>query len=53
MTPDDEIVLTDNAHIAQTRLILLDAQLVFFMTLSLYSYVKFRKFRHRFARFPP
>lgn len=36
----------DNAHVTQTRLILLDAALVFFMALSLFSYVKFRKFRY-------
>ena len=38
---------SDNAHIAQTRLILLDAQLVFFTALSLYSYIRFRKLRYR------
>lgn len=36
----------DNAHIAQTRLILLDAALIFFMALSLYSYIRFRKLRY-------
>ena len=36
----------DNAHISQTRLILLDAQLVFFTALSLYSYIRFRKLRY-------
>ncbi|GJJ11367.1 hypothetical protein Clacol_005599 [Clathrus columnatus] len=40
------ILLFDNAHIAQSRLILLDAQLVFFTALSLYSYIKFRKLRY-------
>ncbi|KAF8584026.1 glycosyltransferase family 39 protein [Ramaria rubella] len=40
------IILFDNAHIAQTRLILLDAQLVFFTALSIYSYVRFRKLRY-------
>lgn len=45
------IVLFDNAHIAQTRLILLDAQLVFFIALSIYSYIRFRKLRyHEFTR---
>lgn len=36
----------DNAHITQTRFILLDAALVFFMSLSLFSYIKFRKYRY-------
>ncbi|CAG8499641.1 7149_t:CDS:10 [Paraglomus occultum] len=39
------LVLFDNALITQTRLILLDAMLVFFMTCTLYSYIKFYKFR--------
>ncbi|KAG8889578.1 hypothetical protein FRB98_003640 [Tulasnella sp. 332] len=41
------LVLLDNAHVAQTRLILLDAALVFFMALSLLAYIKFRKLRYR------
>lgn len=40
------LVLFDNAHIGQTRLILLDATLVFFMALSVLFYVRFYKFRH-------
>ncbi|KAI0050961.1 glycosyltransferase family 39 protein [Auriscalpium vulgare] len=40
------IVLFDNAHVAQSRLILLDATLVFFMSLTIYSYVRFRKLRY-------
>jgi dolichyl-phosphate-mannose-protein mannosyltransferase len=40
------IVLFDNAHIGQTRLILLDATLIFFMSLSILSYVRFYKLRH-------
>lgn len=40
------LLLFDNAHIAQDRLILLDAALCLFMTLSLYSYVKFYKQRY-------
>lgn len=36
----------DNAHIAQSRLILLDATLIFFMALTIYSYVRFRKLRY-------
>ncbi|KAI0923934.1 hypothetical protein AcW1_006746 [Taiwanofungus camphoratus] len=40
------IILFDNAHIAQSRLILLDATLIFFMSLTLYSYVRFRKMRY-------
>ncbi|EJU03808.1 O-mannosyltransferase [Dacryopinax primogenitus] len=38
--------LVHNGHVAQVRLILLDAALVFFMTLSLYSYIRFRKLRY-------
>lgn len=37
----------DNAHVAQSRLILLDAPLIFFLTLTIYSYVRFRKLRYR------
>lgn len=40
------LMLFDNAHIAQTRLILLDATLIFFMALSVLCYVKFYKLRH-------
>ena len=40
------LVLFDNAHIGQTRLILLDATLVFAMSLSVLCYVKFYKWRH-------
>ncbi|CAO1631310.1 unnamed protein product [Sympodiomycopsis kandeliae] len=39
-------ILFDNAHIAQDRLILLDAALCLFMTLALYSYIKFYKQRY-------
>jgi dolichyl-phosphate-mannose-protein mannosyltransferase len=39
-------VLFDNAHIIQTRLILLDATLVFTMSCSLLCYIKFHKLRH-------
>lgn len=39
------LVLFDNAHVAQTRLILLDATLVLGMALSVYSYIKFSKER--------
>lgn len=38
--------IADNAHIAQSRLILLDATLIFFMTLTMYSYIRFRKLRY-------
>ncbi|KAH9847565.1 glycosyltransferase family 39 protein [Lenzites betulinus] len=41
------IVLFDNAHIAQDRLILLDAALIFFMTMTMYCYIKFKKLRYR------
>lgn len=40
------LVLFDNAHIGQTRLILLDATLVFFMSLSVLGYIRFYKQRH-------
>jgi dolichyl-phosphate-mannose-protein mannosyltransferase len=40
------LVLLDNAHIGQTRLILLDATLVFAMACSLLCYIKFYKMRH-------
>ena len=40
------LVLFDNAHIGQTRLILLDATLVFAMALSVLCYVKFHRTRH-------
>ncbi|KAK5050333.1 hypothetical protein LTR84_003614 [Exophiala bonariae] len=40
------LVLFDNSHVGQTRLILLDATLVFFMSLSILSYIKFYKQRH-------
>lgn len=40
------LVLLDNAHIGQTRLILLDATLVFAMACSLLCYIKFYKTRH-------
>ncbi|PGH08287.1 hypothetical protein AJ80_07883 [Polytolypa hystricis UAMH7299] len=40
------IVLFDNAHIGEDRLILLDATLVLSMAVSILCYVKFYKFRH-------
>ena len=40
------LVLFDNAHIGQTRLILLDATLVLAMAVSVYCYVRFYKNRH-------
>ncbi|KAG8724083.1 hypothetical protein FRC09_000425 [Ceratobasidium sp. 395] len=40
------LILFDNGHVTQSRLILLDAQLCFFMALSLYSYIRFRKLRY-------
>jgi len=40
------LVLLDNAQIGQTRLILLDATLIFAMALSVLCYVKFYKLRH-------
>ncbi|KAH9940907.1 glycosyltransferase family 39 protein [Epithele typhae] len=41
------IVLFDSAHIAQDRLILLDATLIFFMTLTMYCYIRWQKLRYR------
>lgn len=38
---------TDNSLVAQTRLILLDSMLMFFMFISIYCYVRFYKLRHR------
>ncbi|KAF3938578.1 hypothetical protein ABW19_dt0210118 [Dactylella cylindrospora] len=40
------LVLFDNAHIGQTRLILLDATLIFSMACSVYAYVRFYRMRH-------
>lgn len=40
------LVLFDNAHIAEDRLILLDACLVLSMAVSILCYVKFYKWRH-------
>lgn len=37
--------MADNAHIVQTRLILLDAPLIFFMACALFCYVRFYRFR--------
>ncbi|KAM0787551.1 hypothetical protein ACM66B_003621 [Microbotryomycetes sp. NB124-2] len=45
------LVLIDNAHVTQTRLILLDAPLVLFMALSFYCYIRFHKLRyHEFTK---
>lgn len=43
------LVLFDNSHIGQTRLILLDATLVFFMAVSVLCYIKF--YRQRYEPF--
>ena len=43
--------ILDNAHIAQSRLILLDATLIFFLALTIYSYIRFRKLRYRYIYF--
>lgn len=40
------LVLFDNAHVGEDRLILLDATLVISMALSVLSYVRFYKLRH-------
>ncbi|KAF8634599.1 hypothetical protein AX17_004188 [Amanita inopinata Kibby_2008] len=41
------IILFDNAHITQSRLILLDATLIFFMSLTIYAYIRFKKLRYK------
>ena len=41
----------DNAHIVQTRLILLDAPMILFMTIAFYSYIRFYKLRYSYV--PP
>ncbi|KWU46308.1 PMT-domain-containing protein, partial [Rhodotorula sp. JG-1b] len=40
------LVLFDNAHVGQTRLILLDAPMILFMALAFYSYIRFYKLRY-------
>ncbi|KKZ65027.1 dolichyl-phosphate-mannose-protein mannosyltransferase [[Emmonsia] crescens] len=40
------LVLFDNAHVAEDRLILLDATLVLAMAVSILCYIRFYKFRH-------
>jgi dolichyl-phosphate-mannose--protein O-mannosyl transferase len=40
----------DNAHVAQSRLILLDATLIFFLSLTMYSYIRFRKLRYLYVQ---
>ncbi|KAI8074958.1 Dolichyl-phosphate-mannose-protein mannosyltransferase-domain-containing protein [Gongronella butleri] len=37
----------DNALVAQNRLIMLDASLIFFMLTAVYSYIRFRKLRYQ------
>ncbi|KAI8991396.1 glycosyltransferase family 39 protein [Mycotypha africana] len=37
----------DNAMVTQNRLILLDSMLVFFMLVTIYCYIRFRKLRHQ------
>ena len=49
ISPLPTALVPDNAHIAQDRLILLDATLIFFMTLTMYSYIRWRKLRYRYA----
>jgi dolichyl-phosphate-mannose-protein mannosyltransferase len=39
------LVLLDNSLVTQSRLILLDSQLIFFATLSIFCYIKFYKLR--------
>jgi dolichyl-phosphate-mannose--protein O-mannosyl transferase len=44
--------VADNAHVTQTRLILLDAPLVLFMSIAFYSYIRFHKLRYSFVALP-
>lgn len=37
----------DNAHVTQTRLILLDAPMILFQACALYCYIRFHKLRYR------
>lgn len=39
----------DNAHVVQTRLILLDAPLLFFMSVAIFSYVRFYRLRYKYV----
>lgn len=41
------LILFDNAHVAETRLILLDSTLIFSVALSFYCYVRFSKERNQ------
>ncbi|CDZ98086.1 glycosyltransferase family 39 protein [Phaffia rhodozyma] len=41
------LILFDNLHVVETRLILLDGALILFMSLSLLSYIKFHQLRYR------
>ncbi|KAL7415547.1 dolichyl-phosphate-mannose-protein mannosyltransferase [Mrakia frigida] len=41
------LILFDNLHITETRLILLDGALILFMSMSLLSYIKFHQLRYR------
>lgn len=41
------LAVIDNAHVTQSRLILLDACLVFFISVTIYAYIRFRKLRYR------
>jgi dolichyl-phosphate-mannose--protein O-mannosyl transferase len=43
-----DLFFLDNAHVTQSRLILLDATLIFFMSLTIYAYIRFRKLRYRY-----
>lgn len=40
------MIMSDNAHVLQTRLILLDAPLILFMVMSFYAYIRFYKLRY-------
>jgi dolichyl-phosphate-mannose-protein mannosyltransferase len=50
MTKPSICLHLDNAHVAQSRLILLDATLIFFLSLTMYSYIRFRKLRYLYVQ---
>ncbi|ORZ03032.1 putative PMT4-dolichyl-phosphate-mannose--protein O-mannosyltransferase [Syncephalastrum racemosum] len=37
----------DNSMVSQNRLIMLDSMLIFYMLLTVYSYIRFRQYRHQ------
>lgn len=41
------LIIFDNAHVTQTRLILLDAPMLLFQAVAIYAYIRFQKLRYR------